>query len=100
MWGQMRMNPTDLLDVSGHAYTYLMNGVTPAGNWTALFSRGERVRLRFINGASMSFFDIRIPGLEMKVVAADGQDVEPVSVEELRIGAAEVYDVIVEPRQD
>jgi FtsP/CotA-like multicopper oxidase with cupredoxin domain len=100
LWGEMRMNPTDLLDVSGYAYTYLMNGVTPAGNWTAQFRRGERVRLRFINGSSMSFFDVRVPGLSLTVVAADGQDVEPVTVEELRIGAAEVYDVIVEPAQD
>jgi CopA family copper-resistance protein len=100
MWGQMRMNDTDLLDVSGHTYTYLMNGVTPAANWTGLFRRGERVRLRIINGSSMSFFDVRIPGLTLTVVAADGQDVEPVSVDEFRIGAAEVYDVMVEPKDD
>ncbi|MET0497076.1 MAG: copper resistance system multicopper oxidase [Steroidobacteraceae bacterium] len=100
MWGDMRMDPTDLADVSGYAYTYLMNGATPAANWTALFSRGERVRLRFINGASMTYFDVRIPDLKMTVVAADGQDIEPVSVDEFRIGAAEVYDVIVEPRDD
>lgn len=100
MWGEMRMNPTDLVDVSGHVYTYLTNGTTPSGNWTGLFKRGERVRLRFINGSSMSFFDVRIPGLSMTVVAADGQDVEPVTVEEFRIGTAEVYDVIVEPKDD
>jgi CopA family copper-resistance protein len=100
MWGQMRMNPTDLLDVSGYAYTYLMNGVTPANNWTGLFNRGERVRLRFINGSAMSIFDVRIPGLKLTVVAADGQDVEPVSVDEFRIAAAETYDVIVEPKDD
>jgi CopA family copper-resistance protein len=100
MWGEMRMNPTDMLDVSGYAYTYLMNGVTPAGNWTGLFSRGEKVRLRFINGSSMSFFDVRIPGLKLTVVATDGVDVEPVSVDEFRIGAAETYDVIVEPKDD
>jgi CopA family copper-resistance protein len=100
MWGRMRMNASDLLDVSGHAYTYLMNGVPPAGNWTCLFRRGEKVRLRIINGASMTFFDVRIPGLAMTVVAADGQDVEPVTVDEFRIGAAEVYDVIVEPKDD
>jgi FtsP/CotA-like multicopper oxidase with cupredoxin domain len=100
MWGQMRMNASDLLDVSGHTYTYLMNGVTPAANWTGLFRRGEKVRLRIINGSSMTFFDIRIPGLSMTVVAADGQDVEPVTVDEFRIGAAEVYDVIVEPKDD
>jgi CopA family copper-resistance protein len=100
MWGQMRMDPTDLADVSGYAYTYLMNGSTPAGNWTGLFRRGERIRLRFINGSSMSFFDVRIPGLKMTVVAADGQDVEPVSVDEFRIGTAEVYDIIVEPKDD
>jgi FtsP/CotA-like multicopper oxidase with cupredoxin domain len=97
MWGQMRMDPTDLADVGGATYTYLMNGVTPVGNWTALFQRGERVRLRFINGSSMSFFDVRIPGLELTVVAADGQDVEPVTVDEFRLGAAEVLDVIVSP---
>jgi CopA family copper-resistance protein len=100
MWGQMRMDPTDLADVSGYAYTYLMNGITPAGNWTGLFRRGERLRLRIINGSSMSFFDVRIPGLKLTVVAADGQDVEPISVDEFRIGTAEVYDVIVEPKDD
>jgi CopA family copper-resistance protein len=99
-WGQMRMDPTDLADVSGYAYTYLMNGTTPAGNWTGVFRRGERVRLRFINGSSMTFFDIRIPGLKLTVVATDGQDVEPVSIDEFRIGIAEVYDVIVEPKDD
>lgn len=97
MWGRIRMNPNDLADVSGYAYTYLMNGVAPAGNWTALFQRGERVRLRFINGSSMSFFDVRIPGLKLTVIAADGQDVEPVTVDEFRLGAAEVLDVIVAP---
>jgi CopA family copper-resistance protein len=97
MWAAMRMHPTDLADVGGYAYTYLLNGVTPAGNWTGAFTPGERVRLRLINGSSMSFFDLRIPGLKMTVVAADGQDVEPVSVDELRIGTAEVYDVIVQP---
>ncbi|HEX2344693.1 MAG TPA: copper resistance system multicopper oxidase [Vicinamibacterales bacterium] len=97
MWGEMRMNPTDLADVSGYTYTYLMNGVTPAGNWTALFKPGERVRLRFINGSAMSYFDVRIPGLKMTVVAADGQYVHPVTVDEFRIATAETYDVIVEP---
>jgi len=97
MWGQMRMDPTDLADVGGATYTYLMNGATPAGNWTAPFERGERIRLRFINGSSMSFFDVRIPGLPLTVVAADGQDVEPVTVDEFRLGAAEVLDVIVSP---
>jgi CopA family copper-resistance protein len=100
MWGRMRMQPTDLADVSGYAYTYLMNGATPAANWTALFKRGEKVRLRFINGSSMSFFDVRIPGLKLTVVAADGQDVEPVTVDEFRIGTAELLDVIVEPSDD
>jgi CopA family copper-resistance protein len=100
MWGQMRMDPTDLADVSGYAYTYLMNGTAPAGNWTGLFRRGERVRLRIINGSSMSIFDVRIPGLKLTVVATDGQDVEPVTVDEFRIGTAEVYDVIVEPKDD
>ncbi len=100
MWGAMRMTPTDLADVSGHTYTYLMNGVTPAGNWTGEFRRGEKIRLRFINGSSMSIFDVRIPGLKMTVVATDGQDVEPVLVDEFRIGTAEVYDVIVEPSDE
>jgi CopA family copper-resistance protein len=97
MWGEMRMNPTDLADVSGATYTYLMNGVAPAGNWTGLFKPGERVRLRFINGSAMSYFDVRIPGLKMTVVAADGQYVHPVTVDEFRIATAETYDVIVEP---
>jgi CopA family copper-resistance protein len=100
MWNRMRMNRGDLADVTGVTYTYLMNGVTPHGNWTGLFRRGERLRLRFINGSSMSIFDVRIPGLKMTVVAADGQDVEPVSVDEFRISVAETYDVIVEPADD
>jgi CopA family copper-resistance protein len=96
-WGRMRMDPTDLADVSGITYTYLLNGTAPAANWTGLFQPGERVRLRFINGSSMTFFDVRIPGLKMTVVAADGNDVDPVPVDEFRIGVAETYDVIVEP---
>ncbi|HEY0721992.1 MAG TPA: copper resistance system multicopper oxidase [Gammaproteobacteria bacterium] len=100
MWDQMRMSPHDLADVSGATYTYLMNGTAPAGNWTALFQSGEKVLLRFINGAAMSYFDVRIPGLKMTVVAADGQYVQPVSVDEFRIAVAETYDVIVEPQEE
>jgi CopA family copper-resistance protein len=100
MWARMRMNPTDVIDVGGYAYTYLTNGLTPQDNWTGLFSRGERIRLRFINGSAMSMFDVRIPGLKLTVVAADGQDVEPVTVDEFRISTAETYDVIVEPKDD
>ncbi|HJT98356.1 MAG TPA: copper resistance system multicopper oxidase, partial [Rhodanobacteraceae bacterium] len=100
MWNAMRMDPTDLADVSATAYTYLMNGAPPARNWTALFARGERVKLRFINGASMTFFDVRIPGLSLRVVAADGQDVDPISVDEFRIAPAETCDVIVTPDED
>jgi CopA family copper-resistance protein len=97
-WARMRMTPADLADVGGHAYTYLVNGRTPAGNWTGLFAPGERVRLRIINGSAMTTFDVRIPGLAMTIVAADGQHVRPIDVEEFRIGAAEVLDVLVEPR--
>ncbi|GIX39689.1 MAG: copper oxidase [Silanimonas sp.] len=100
MWNQMRMNPTDLADLSGATLTYLMNGVTPAGNWTGLFRPGERVRLRFINGAANTFYDVRIPGLKMTVVQSDGQNVEPVTVDEFRFGPGETYDVIVTPRED
>jgi len=100
MWQQMRMNPTDLADISGYTYTYLMNGVAPAGNWTGLFRPGEKVRLRFINGSAMSFFDVRIPGLKITVVQTDGQNVDPVTVDEIRIGVAETYDVIVTPRDE
>jgi CopA family copper-resistance protein len=97
MWGRMRMSPTDILDVSGAAYTYLVNGQPPAANWTGLFSTGDVVRLRVINGSSMTIFDVRIPGLKMTVVQADGCDVEPVEVEEFRIGTAETFDVLVRP---
>lgn len=97
MWAEMRMTPTDLADVTGATYTYLMNGAAPDGNWTGLFKPGEKIRLRFINGSAMSYFDVRIPGLKMTVVAADGQPIEPVSVDEFRIAVAETYDVIVEP---
>ncbi|WP_028874274.1 copper resistance system multicopper oxidase [Tepidiphilus margaritifer] len=100
MWNQMRMNPTDLADLSGATLTYLMNGVTPAGNWTGLFRPGERVRLRFINGAANTFYDVRIPGLKMTVVQSDGQNVEPVTVDEFRFGPGETYDVIVTPQED
>ncbi|MFI4970344.1 MAG: copper resistance system multicopper oxidase, partial [Lysobacterales bacterium] len=100
MWNRMRMNPTDLSDVSGHTYTYLMNGTTPAGNWNGLFRPGEKIRLRFINGSSSTIFDVRIPGLRMSVVSADGQDVEPIAVDEFRISVAETYDVIVEPLEE
>jgi CopA family copper-resistance protein len=97
MWGRMRMSPTDILDVSGATYTYLVNGQPPAANWTGLFSPGEKVRLRIINGSAMTIFDVRVPGLKMTVVAADGCDIEPVEVDEFRIGTAETYDVIVAP---
>ena len=97
MWNQMRMSDRDIADVTGYTYTYLMNGLTPAQGWRGLCRPGERVKLRFINASAMSIFDIRIPGLKMTVVAADGQDVEPVTVDEFRIGTAETYDVIVEP---
>ena len=97
MWAEMKMSPTDLADVSGYTYTYLMNGQAPDGNWTGLFKPGEKLRLRFINGSAMSYFDVRIPGLKMTVVAADGLHVEPVGVDEFRIAVAETYDVIVEP---
>jgi CopA family copper-resistance protein len=96
-WARMRMQPSDLADVSGAAYTYLMNGQAPAGNWTGLVRPGERVRLRFINGSAMSTFDVRIPGLQLTVVAADGQNVHPVTVDELRIATAETFDVLVTP---
>jgi copper-resistance protein, CopA family len=100
MWNEMRMNPTDLGDVSGYTYTYLMNGAAPAGNWTGIFKPGEKIRLRFINGSSSTLFDVRIPGLKMTVIAADGQDVQPVPVDEFRISVAETYDVIVEPQDE
>jgi CopA family copper-resistance protein len=96
-WGRMRMSPADIMDVTGAAYSFLCNGLPPAANWTALFNRGERLRLRFINGSTMTTFDVRIPGLAMTVVAADGSDVEPITVDEFRIGVAETYDVIVAP---
>ncbi|TKS54991.1 copper resistance system multicopper oxidase [Luteimonas yindakuii] len=96
-WARMRMTPTDISDVNAHTYTYLMNGTTPASNWTGLFRSGEKVLLRFINAGAMTYFDVRIPGLKMTVVAADGLPVHPVTVDEFRIAAAETFDVIVEP---
>lgn len=100
MWDQMRMDPTDFADVTGSTFTYLMNGLSPAANWTGLFRPGEKVRLRFINAAAMTFFDVHIPGLTMTVVQADGQNIQPVVVEEFRIGVAETFDVIVELSDD
>ncbi len=96
-WGQMRMTPTDLSDVNANTYTYLINGITSLGNWTGLFKTGEKIRLRFINGSAMTYFDVRIPGLKMTVVAVDGQYVHPVTIDEFRIALAETIDVIVEP---
>ncbi|MGN6209433.1 multicopper oxidase domain-containing protein [Asticcacaulis sp.] len=98
MWGKMNMRPTDLADVEG--YTFEINGLSPQENWTGLFKPGEKVKLRFINAGAMTMFDVRIPGLKMTVVAADGQPVEPVTVDEFRMGNAETYDVIVEPTED
>ena len=97
-WGHMRMAQTDLADVTG--YTFLVNGKSPEQNWTGIFKTGERVRLRFINASSMSFFDVRIPGLKMNVVQADGQNVEPFKVDEFRFAPAETYDVVVTPQDD
>lgn len=99
-FGKMRMSATDLADVTGATYTYLMNGRGPESNWNALFKKGEKVRLRFINAAAGSIFDVRIPGLKMTVVQADGQNIEPVTVDEFRIGIGETYDVIVEPGEE
>ena len=92
------MLKTDLSDVTG--YTFLMNGQTPEKNWTASFKQGEKIRLRMINASAMSFFDVRIPNLKMTVVAADGQPVKPVQIDEFRFGAGETYDVIVEPKEE
>jgi len=100
MWAKMRMSSRDIADVTGSTYTYLLNGHSPEENWSALFKPGERVRLRVINGSAMSYFDVRIPGLKMTVVAADGQPVQPVPVDEFRIGVAETYDVLVSPEDD
>jgi CopA family copper-resistance protein len=100
MWARMRMTPTDILDVSGATYTYLVNGASPRANWTALFAPGERVRLRIVNASAMTIFDVRIPGLAMSVVQSDGCDVQPVDVDQFRIGVAETYDVIVTPKTD
>jgi len=97
MWNEMRMSDRDLSDVTGYTYTYLMNGNNPNSNFTALFQAGDKVRLRFINSSAMTYFDVRIPGLKMHVVGADGGDVKPVLVDEFRIGVAETYDVIVVP---
>lgn len=99
-WGQMRMEPTDLADVTGATYRYLINGRTPGMNWTALFDPGETVRLRFVNASAMTYFDVRIPGLKMRVIEADGQSVQPVAVDQFRIAVAETYDVLVEPEPD
>jgi CopA family copper-resistance protein len=97
MWNEMRMSPTDFADISGYTYTYLMNGKSPVDNWTALFSPGESVRLRFVGAGAQTFFDVRVPDLPMTLVHVDGQDVEPVTVDEIRVGPAETYDVIVRP---
>ena len=100
MWNQMRMSDRDLSDVTGYTYTFLMNGATPEDGWLGLFEQGEKIRLRFVNASAMTIYDVRIPGLKMKVVAADGQNIEPVSIDEFRIAVAETYDVIVEPSAD
>jgi CopA family copper-resistance protein len=99
-WARMLMDPTDISDVTGAAYTFLINGHGPRDNWTGLFTPGERVRLRFINAGAQTIFNVRIPGLELTVVQADGQDVRPVVVDEFQIGNAETYDVIVQPAED
>ena len=99
-WGAMRMDPTDVSDATGAAYTYLVNGHGPFDNWTALFTPGQRVRLRFINASAMTTFNVRIPGLRLTIVQADGQNVMPIEVDEFQIGVAETYDAIVTPSED
>lgn len=99
-WAKMRMDPTDISDVTGAIYTYLVNGHGPDENWTGLFRPGERVRLRFINSSAMTVFQVRIPGLKMTVVSADGENVRPVAIDEFQISVAETYDVIVQPTED
>ncbi|HWA21942.1 MAG TPA: copper resistance system multicopper oxidase [Caulobacterales bacterium] len=99
-WAKARMDPTDISDVTGSIYKFLINGRAPKDNWTALFQPGERVRLRFINAAAQTIFNVRLPGLKLKVVAADGQNIRPVDVDEFQIGNAETYDVIVAPTED
>ncbi|MBM0169760.1 copper resistance system multicopper oxidase [Altererythrobacter sp. C41] len=100
MWGEMRMDPADIADVTGTTYTFLVNGHGPRENWTGLFRPGERVRLRFINASAMTIFNVRIPGLPMTVVAADGQNARPVETDEFQISVAETYDVVVTPTED
>lgn len=100
MWNEMAMTDRDLSDVTGYTYTYLMNGQNPATNFKTLFKNGEKIRLRFINSSAMTFFDVRIPGLKMSIVASDGNYIQPVSVDEFRIGVAETYDVILEPEDN
>lgn len=99
-WSKMRMDPTDILDVTGSTYTFLINGHGPKDNWTGLFKPGERVRLRFVNAGAMTIFNVRIPGLKLSVVQADGQNVRPVTVDEFQISPAETYDIIVQPTED
>ncbi len=99
-WGRMRMDPTDVLDVTAAACTYIVNGHGPRDNWTGLFRPGERVRLRVINASAMTNFNVRVPGLPLTIVQADGQNVHPVEVEEFQIGVAETYDAIVTPAED
>lgn len=100
LWSKMRMDPTDFADVTGYTLIYLMNGLSPAANWTGLFKPGERIRLRFINAGASTYFDVRVPGLKLTVVQADGQHIQPVAVDEFRIAPAETFDVIVEPTGD
>jgi len=100
MWNRMRMSDRDISDITAYTYTYLMNGQNPATQFKALFEKGQKIRLRLVNSAAMTFFDVRIPGLKMTVVAADGNHVKPVTVDELRIGVAETYDVIVQPKEN
>jgi CopA family copper-resistance protein len=100
MWAEMRMDPTDISDVTGATYTYLVNGLAPETNWTGLFRPGERVLLHIINAAAATYFDLRIPGLPMTVVQLNGQNVQPVGTDEFRIAVAETYDVIVQPTED
>jgi CopA family copper-resistance protein len=99
-WGKMRMDPADVADATGPAYTYLVNGHGPQDNWTALFTPGQRVRLRVINASAMTTFNVRIPGLKLMVVQADGQNIRPIAVDEFQIGVAETYDVVVIPTDD
>jgi FtsP/CotA-like multicopper oxidase with cupredoxin domain len=94
-WISNRWQRMEGMDVSDVGYdAFLANG-QPLLNLLPNAKAGDKVRIRLINSGASTYFDIQQNSGAFNVVAADGLDVQPITVNEFRVGMAETYDVIV-----